>query len=198
MSRATASARAILLLVAIAGCARKPTTPPHASADTLATTTAPAAVEVTSTPHGVRLSYPSDWEPVPSGEYVLKLVAANGPEADDTTFGTAAMSLDVPRLPPHIPGLIPLGLVVNGYLDDLKAQAPDSRVDDSSQTTLAGRPARRVRSTRTADGRPQVEDAVLTTHGDRVYILRLVADARDYARARDAFEAVLASVRWMD
>ena len=160
-------------------------------------TTAPSAdvIEFVSDARGVRLAYPSDWVPAPSDDYVLLLVPANR-AADDTTFATASMSLDVPKLPLHIPGLIPPGAVVNGYVDDLKTRFPDTKVVESVPTKLAGTNARRVRSTWTADGRPMTEDAVLAVHGDRVYILRLTADARDYARAVDAFDDVLASVRW--
>ena len=50
-----------------------------------------------------------------------------------------AVSLEVPKLPPHIPGLIPLGSVVGGYIDDLKKQHPGVKVDDPSTNPANGR-----------------------------------------------------------
>jgi hypothetical protein len=185
-----------MLLMLPAGCRRVGAPEERPGTDPL-TTTASGAVEFASDAHGVRLAYPPGWEPAPSADYVLML-APVGRAADDTTFATASMSLDVPKLPLHIPGLIPLGAVVNGYVDDLKGRYGDMNVAESAPATLAGAKARRVRSTWTAAGRPVTEDAVLAVHGDRVYILRLTADARDYGRARDAFEGVLRSVRWTD
>jgi hypothetical protein len=43
------------------------------------------------------------------------MLVPTGVKLEDTSI-----SLDVPKLPPHIPGLIPIGSVRNGYLDDLK------------------------------------------------------------------------------
>lgn len=187
-----------MLLSLVAGCRPQPAPDDRAESTPLATTAPSAdAVEFVSDAHGVRLTHPPDWEPASSDNYVLLLVPVNR-AADDTTFATASMSLDVPKLPLHIPGLIPLGAVVNGYAGDLQKRYADINVVESAPAMLAGANARRVRSRWTANGRPMTEDAVLAVHGDRVYILRLTADARDFPRARDAFEELLGSVRWTD
>lgn len=191
----------LFLLLLPAGC--RPKGPAGARADStepLPATTAPAEAGVfASAQHGFRLTYPPEWEPVPSAEFVLSLQLRGAGGVDTNEAGTtfaAAISVDVPKLPPHIPGWIPLGLVVNGYVDDLKERYADLRLEESAPTKLAGANARRVRSTWTIDGRPQVEDAVLTARGDRVYIFRLTADSRDYARALAVYESVLRSVTW--
>jgi hypothetical protein len=159
---------------------------------------AAGAVEFVSRSHGYRVAHPPDWEPVPSDDYVLNLVP-RGRGGAGGGWKAAAVSVDVPDLPPHIPGWIPLGMVVNGYVDDLRDKYPGLRAGEPAPTTLAGRKARRVRSTWTAaDGTPHVEEAVLTTRGDRVYILRLTAAADDEPHARVAYDAVLNSLRWLD
>src|SRR5687768_2920171 len=87
-------------------------------------TTAPSRVAFAGP--GVRLSYPPAWTAVPSDDFVLRLVPAGA--ADDAA--SPSVSLDVPKLPPHIPGLIPLGSVVRGYVNDLKKNHPDVTVDE--------------------------------------------------------------------
>jgi hypothetical protein len=137
---------------------------------------------------GIQLSYPSGWSPVPSDELVLRLAP---PSASKTV-----VSIDVPKLPPHIPGLIPLGAVVNGYVDDLKKQDPHVNVEQPVEIKVAGANARRVGSTRTVDGSPLVEDAVLTVHGDRVYIFRANSESSGQQDARNALDALIDSVQW--
>jgi len=125
---------------------------------------------------------------------------ADGGE-DDATEGrppVRGISVDIPDLPPHIPGLIPLGLVVNGYVDDLREQYAEVTVEARAPTKLAGANARRVKSRWRAGSRAYAEDAVLAVHGDRVYILRLTADAAEYPSQRPTFEDVLQSLQWLD
>ncbi len=187
---------ALAALLLMVGCQPKGTPGASDAGAPLTTMPAPAAtaIEFRSPEHGYRLTYPADWEPSRREEYVLNLVPRVG-ATGDAPVALQAISVDVPKLPPHIPGFIPLGLVVNGYIDDLKKQYADAKVESSVATKLAGSNARRVRSRWTSDGE-HVEDAVLTAHRDRVYIFRLTANARDYARARDTFETVLQLVRW--
>jgi hypothetical protein len=89
-----------------------------------------------------------------------------------------------------------LGLVVNGYVDDLKERHAGIEVGKPEALKVAGANARRVRSQWEADGGTRVEDAVLTVHGDRVYIFRCNSTAADEAAAHDALEQLLDSVDW--
>ncbi len=142
----------------------------------------PASAEFAS--HGVRLRYAPPWSPADNANYVLMLV--------DPARPGLTISLDVPKLPPHVPGLIPLGMVVNGYVDDLKKQHPGVAVSDALATRVAGANAKRVRSTWDS----QSEEAVLTVHGDRVYILRANSPVADAASATELLDAILGSVKW--
>jgi hypothetical protein len=138
---------------------------------------------------GIRVSYPAAWQPGsgPDAGFVLWLRREGNP---------STVSLEVPKLPPHVPGLIPLGSVVNGYVNDLKKQHADLKVESPVETKVAGANARRVRSTWAQDGAPVVEDAVLTVHADRVYIFRANAREDEAAVARDALETMLHSAAW--
>lgn len=179
----------ILTIAASYGCRPRAAAPAR---DGTTITTAPATIEFAGA--GVRFDYPAAWSPVPSDSFVLRLVPAGA--IDPPAASAPSVSLDVPKLPPHIPGFIPIGLVVNGYVDDLKKQYPGVTVSQPVTTRVARANARRVRSTWDADGTSHAEDALLTVRGDRVYIFRASADAAAIEPARAALDAILASVQW--
>lgn len=104
--------------------------------------------------------------------------------------------LDVPDLPPHFPGMIKLGLIQNGYLDDLRRQHPDLKVDESSERSVPGASARLVRSTWQQNGRPLDDVALMMIHGERVFILSMQADADHLGPTRGAFDQIARSVTW--
>jgi hypothetical protein len=172
----------LTLIILAAGCRPRDPAPPAPTQPVAAATTEFAS-------HGVRFSYPADWSPVPDVDYVLRVAPRENADA-------MSIALDVPRLPPHIPGFIPLGMVVNGYVDDLRKQQAAVEIDPPVDMKLGGANARRVRSRRTMNGKTLVEDAVLAVHGDRVYILRANSEAGTGPAARDALNAILASVAW--
>src|SRR5688500_10322690 len=103
----------LFMLALTTGCQPRPSAAPAS--------TRPLAMSTEFNGPGIRLSYPSGWSPVPSAELVLLLAPSPASKT--------VVSLDVPKLPPHIPGLIPLGAVVNGYVDDLKKQDPHVNVE---------------------------------------------------------------------
>jgi hypothetical protein len=136
---------------------------------------------------------PAGWEGHPSEDYVLLIHPASvaGP-------GTPTISLDVPDLPFHIPGMIPIGSVRSGYLDDLRKQVGQMTVEDLPPPDVGGATARLVRSTwHPGADRTVRETALLMVHGDRVYILRGRADEAREGAMRAAFDEVVRSVRWV-
>ena len=78
----------------------------------IAPTTSPSTqpIAFVSTAKGVGLEYPPDWKPIPSSDYMLLLVPVGGSSSNERSI-----SLDVPDLPLHVPGMIPINSVVNGY-----------------------------------------------------------------------------------
>src|SRR5688572_17346357 len=134
----------VVLVGLVVACRPGRTPEPREGETSLSPSTQPAgrATEFASREHGIRLSYPADWEAVQYSdpEYILVLV----PSASEAERNNPVVSLDVPKLPPHIPGLIPLGMVVNGYADDLKKQYPGVKVNPPVSTKVAGANARRV------------------------------------------------------
>jgi hypothetical protein len=201
----------VMLFAAIAGagCSRRQAPAPGAASPASATppvatqpivtqpiATQPARGGTFDRPKlGVRLEWPAGWVERPSKDYVLLLAVAAG--ATGAGGEAPSISLDVPDLPPHIPGMIPVGSVRGGYLDDLrKAEGPLKTTDLSPPPVLAA--ARRmVRSTWTdARGHAWQETALLMVHGDRVYILRARSATTDEPPVRAAFDEVVRSLKW--
>lgn len=141
---------------------------------------------------GIRLTCPAGWVSHPSQDFVL-LLAPAGVKPEQTWI-----SLDVPKLPPHIPGLIPIGSVRNGYLDDLRKSVGQLETKDLLPPGVPNAAQRLVRSTATdANGVMIQETALLMVHGDGVYILRGRSAVDDEPGTRAAFDEIVKSMEWI-
>src|SRR5436190_2081500 len=101
-----------------ASTAPSPTAPTEASEKDPAGGAAGGAGKFERPDLGVRLEWPEGWAQHKSADFVLLLRPAAKGRGDEAS--APSLSLDVPDLPPHIPGMIPIGSVRNGYLDDLR------------------------------------------------------------------------------
>lgn len=172
---------------ALPGCHRKP----HALPQTRPTSISAPEQTFADTATGARLVYPPHWESHASTAFVL-LIA---PPAVDPAV--QSISLDVPDLPPHLPGFIPLGLVVGGYKDDLKKLYPSVVSVELPSVKAAGVSVRQVRSRWVdAGGKAHVERAALMVKNDHVLILRATSDSANAAENEAAFEQILARWTW--
>lgn len=141
----------------------------------------------------IQLAYPPGWEARANKDYELFLKPARSGGGGDTL-----MSLDVPELPFHVPGMIPIGSVRSGYLDDLKKQVGAMTTEDLPAPNLGASSARMVRSRwKTPSGEGVEETALLMVHADRVYLLRERASDGHAEETRAAFDEVVRSVRWI-
>lgn len=157
-------------------------------------TTTTAETTVAFFKFGIRLVYPPEWKPEESKDYELLLLPTK------RTAALAAyplISLDVPELPPHFPGMIPIGLVKNGYLDDLKKEVGKGTLDtQESSPKVAGSQGRMLRSTwEGKEGQSLVETALVLIHADRVYILRARFEATDRMTLQ-TFDGMVQSIQW--
>jgi hypothetical protein len=139
---------------------------------------------------GARIVVPAGWERRPSADYALAFGAVGVASAD------ASVTVDVPDLPPHIPGWIPIGLVRNGYADDVRQMHPGATVTDQEPWPVAGASTRHLRA-EWPDGQGTVAEAALVVvRGDHVLILRGTA-RRPHAKVTlDAFYAIARSLTW--
>ncbi|HEX8911627.1 MAG TPA: hypothetical protein VF796_04655 [Humisphaera sp.] len=137
---------------------------------------------------GVTLRPPPGWVRRPSTDYVLVATPPAG--------GPQEVSLDIPKLPPHVPGWIPIGMVRNGYADDVAAAHAGAKSVDLDPPKIPGANVRLVRSEWTDRGTGFTELGLLIVRGDRVYILRHRGRAAESAADRATFDAVAASLAW--
>ena len=138
------------------------------------------------------------------GEWSLQCLTGDGPTkaravapADAVGGGVAVLSVDEPDLPFHIPGLIPIGAVADGYVDDERKAMPDAAGPPPSAMTVPGAKARRVTLRgHDAAGRATVDEAVLLVHGDHVYVVSVDADPTASPAATAVLNAAVASISW--
>jgi hypothetical protein len=174
----------VLGTLALAAAPAVPATP--ATAPTAPPATAPASRGFKDPAGLIHIEYGADWQVHPDPDYVLSLL-----------FGVQTFTLDIPDLPPHIPDMIPLGLVVNGYIDDLKKAHPGVKTDEETPPKIAKARARQLHSSWTEKNVPTAEIATLIVHGDHVFILRIVAPADELASARNSYDGIVDSLRWL-
>jgi len=140
---------------------------------------------------GVGLTYPAQWTTRPSNNFVLLLVPAGASQTPDVSI-----SLDIPDLPPHFPGLIPIGAVKNGYLEDLRKQVGQLDTQELTPPSIPDANARLLRSTWQTAGRTMSQTTLLMTHDDRVYILRATADSAHREQTESALDKIIHSLTW--
>ena len=169
---------AIFTLLALIGCKHHPAAAKPAP---------PPSGQFVSPTDGFSVNYPPDWQQRPSSENVLTVHAPTG---------SAELSIAVPKLPPHIPNMIPLGPVQSGYIDDLKKHLKNVTRGQSTDTKIAGATARRFTAAGQGDHGMHKLVAVIITRNDKLYIMTAEADENDFDAAQKAFDAAAASWTW--
>jgi hypothetical protein len=171
------------VLVAALGCAAggHPTTAP-----TSQPTTQTATNSFQDAAGLIRLEYPMVFKTQHDPDYVLS-----------ATSDGQTLTLDIPDLPPHIPNMIPLGLVVNGYKNDLKKSHPGIKIEEEKPPAVPQAVARELRSSWTEKGDATVELTLLMVHGDHVFILRVVTLGAKLDAARAVFDRIVAAMQFL-
>ncbi len=148
--------------------------------------------------HGIRFRYPADWKPRPSKDYVLLAEPGSGVErSSGEVDGGPRLTLDVPDLPPHLPFMLTLKAVRNGYVDDLRKRLKEMRVEDEREWQAPGAKATRLLVCgRGAKGERSVA-ALLMIHDDGVYIVSAESAKVLFPRVREAFDTVAGSLEWL-
>jgi hypothetical protein len=145
---------------------------------------------------GFQVSYDADrWKSInKGGDFVVALVPKDSQGAPEDPL----IAIQVPKLPPHIPGFLPLGAVAAGYLRDLKQRHPDRTVYEQDNAKLADLDdARRVVSGFTKFGRRWREEALLAVHGDRVYVLITNCAESAFSETMRESSLVESSFKWI-
>ena len=135
---------------------------------------------------GITISYPADWKPVTGTKSQLKVAAPSGGQ----------FTLDVPTLPFHLPGMVPIDAVRNGYVDDAKKKITDGVATNLPDPAVPDAKQHQVKIAGKKDGKSAVNEAVLLVHNDKVYILSIDTDDKGYDQMHAALDAVVKSLQW--
>src|SRR6185436_4504441 len=146
---------------------------PVAANASTAPAAAPAAtgsVTFESKASGYRTSYPATWSPRPSKDFELELV----PGSLSAKTSPTTVSVDVPSLPPHLPGMIRMSLIESHFIDHLRERFKEVNVENRQDATVVPQAQERLLTTtwRASDGRQYKQEALLMIHSSRVYIIR--------------------------
>ena len=169
-----------------------------AGAVTGGATTAPSSAPspFTCTKFSFTVQPPPDWVPVKGDpDDALSLAPQSQANAKDLSK-VSSLKITVPDLPMHIPGMIPVGSVANGYVSDMRKEYPDWHVDERVVATVPAASARRIVSTFSQNGATWRDVVLCIVHKDRVFLLVADCPVGDYPATRAAFDAMAASLKW--
>jgi hypothetical protein len=165
---------------------------------TTAPATAPtsAPTPFTSTQFGFAVQLPADWAIVKGDpDDAVSLAPQSQANAKDLSK-VPSLNITVPALPMHIPGMIPVGSVANGYVSDIRKEHPDWHQDERVPVTFPAASARRIISTFSQDGATWRDMVLCIVHKDRVFLLVADCPVGDYPATRAAFDEMAASLKW--
>jgi hypothetical protein len=171
----------------------------------------PGATVSFQCPKGFSLKYPAAWSPYDDSKTSDSGVRnSSGADPDqvlslampaDAAGKVPKITVDVPVLPPHIPGLIPINLVESGFVDDLHKRYKTVHEDKSVGVNIPGAVA--VQATIGVaqpvdpnEDRADVIQVLLAVHGDGVYIIDAETTAAAAESARLALKTMAESLQW--
>jgi hypothetical protein len=115
---------------------------------------------------------------------------------EDPNDGLRVITLDVPWIPVHIPGMITSARVEKGFVNDVKKKMQDVNVDSDADQAFPDSKARRVHIHARAGSQLKVIDCVMVIHHDSVYILDAETDPAGADDAHKAMELIVGSWHW--
>jgi len=139
---------------------------------------------------GCTTQYPSVWHPV-TGTDTLNLAPAQ-----DNSGGKRRLSIDVPYIPFHFPGMMTMGRVQKGFTDDLQKRYKELHVDSINDQAMAGARAKRIKATGKEGGTPMAIDAVVAMNHEQVYIISSESDQAGVKAGSAAVDAIINAWQW--
>ena len=189
-------AGAILATGSLIGVGCRHRAQPPAATHAVTSATSPNSTQATTsaaggtfTKTGIRLDYPAGWITKQDADYELFLNPAD-------PLLKSVITVDIPDLPFHVPGMIPMGLVINGYIDDLKKQAGAPVETRQEAVTIAGAKGKLLNSSWSAKGAAFYDTAIVIVHSDHVYIFRAAGPASEAAGVLKIHDQIAKTISW--
>jgi hypothetical protein len=144
-----------------------------------------------------RVAYPAVWTSRTDPRNVLTVGPAVSSDGEQEL--TAELGIAVPKLPFHLPGIVPLGEVEKGYVEDLKKQYSGVKTAKSADVKFPDAAARRFVVTATSKAGPRTFDvlAVYRASTDKLYVVTSGAPTADAQTATAVMEQVVSSWQWI-
>jgi len=139
---------------------------------------------------GIKIKYLPDWQPRKNPDFELMLIPVGA------TTDRRRITIDVPDLPPHLPFMIQMSRVERGYIEDLKKEHPDLKVNDAADAHVPESKARLIRSIWHRENQKFNDMALLVIHDSSVYILDAQTDETNLPPTRAAFDFIRSSIAW--
>jgi hypothetical protein len=108
------------------------------------------------------------------------------------------IAIAVPKLPAHIPGMIPLPSVEKGYIDDLKKRMKNVKETETQPVKIAGAFGRRFVIEGDESGGKKKLAVLAIVRGDTLYIMTAECPESEFEDVRGAFEQVARSWKWIE
>ena len=142
----------------------------------------------------VQFDYPADWQPDKSAQTAVFSVDEPSPAIANRH---CCLNLDIPKLPSYARMLLNLHMVASEYEKDLKKNQIHDAVEEEDVTlTVPDASAKRITARGHANGKTQVDIAVIMIHADRVYIFSADCDDQSCDTARRTLDTAIASLKW--
>lgn len=151
---------------------------------------APATVLWDRTDRGIKLHYPADWRPRKNPDYELMLLPPGESKLD------RRITVDIPDLPPHLPFMIQMSRIEHDYVQDLRKQHPDLKVQQSVAGGVADSNSKLVHSVWRQNGVTWHDTVLLIIHASGVYIVDAQSGEPQLAGTTAAFDTVRGSIQW--
>jgi hypothetical protein len=143
---------------------------------------------------GFSPQYPSDWSTIQDKEHVLAIEPAGLNPSD----AQQRITVDVPSLPRHFPGMITLGRVKSGFIEGQRKKLTDVNVVEDVDQSVPGATAARVVLTGKLNSQNRKMAALLMMHDGRAYILRADGDLANFRQTKAALDQRVATLRWLN
>ncbi len=177
---------AVVVVSTISGCR-------SGAAKAASAATHPSRADGTSFQHDhFSLVYPNGWTSRKGDDPhdVLTIDAKAGDQ------NGAEVTVTVPHLPPHIPGIIPLPAVEDGYVKDVKKRMSNVNEAQSKHVKIDGADARRFVITGQKDKQDRKMVVITSVKGDHLYIISGEAPLDRYSTVRSAVDQVVQTWKW--
>jgi hypothetical protein len=200
MSRARGQLLAGAVLVAIAlvavGCGHRSAAAanPRASTNPATTEASDEGVPYRNAKYGFLMKYPKGWSPR-KGDNPEDVLTVDQ-DADKHT--EPEITVSVPKLPPHIPGMIPMGSVESGYVDDVKKRMKNVKEVDTKTVKVDGVSARRFVITGQDKSGKRKLVVLAMMKGDHLFVLTGEGPENEFATVETGFEQVVRSWKWKE